>query len=77
LVAQQMMWWEANNGQQPGDPVKVAQALIRIASETRPPRSCIAGADAVRLTTQNVADLQAQIEAYPDWSTAMAQGGVE
>ena len=70
--AQQMKWWEANNGKQPGDPAKVAQALIRIASEKRPPRRFIAGADAIALAEQKVADLQAQIDAYRDLSTSLA-----
>src|SRR6266702_1208523 len=66
--AQQMKWWASQSGQQPGDPAKVAQALIRIANEKQPPRRFIAGADAIGIAKQKVADLQAQIEAYPDLS---------
>jgi len=69
--AQQMKWWVSQSGQQPGDPAKVAQALIRIANEKQPPRRFIAGADAIGIAKQKVADLQAQIEAYPDLSAAM------
>jgi NAD(P)-dependent dehydrogenase (short-subunit alcohol dehydrogenase family) len=47
--SKQREWWEAQNGQQPGDPAKLAQALIRIASENPPPHRFIAGADAVDL----------------------------
>ena len=74
--AQQMQWYEANNGKQPGDPAKVAQALIKIASEKLPPRRFIAGADAIGLAKQKVADLQAQIEAYSDLSAALSYSGV-
>jgi NAD(P)-dependent dehydrogenase (short-subunit alcohol dehydrogenase family) len=69
---QQMKWWASQAGKQPGDPAKVAQALIRIASEKQPPRRFIAGADAIGLAKQKVADLQAQIEAYRDLSTSLA-----
>jgi len=70
--AQQMKWWASQGGKQPGDPAKVARALIRIASEKQPPRRFIAGADAINLAKQKVADLQAQIEAYRDLSTSLA-----
>src|SRR3989475_4402699 len=43
--ADQLKWWQAQSGQQPGDPAKLAQALITIASEDPPPRRFIAGAD--------------------------------
>ena len=70
--AQQMKWWAFQGGKQPGDPAKVARALIRIASEKQPPRRFIAGTDAIGLAKQKVADLQAQIEAYRDLSTSLA-----
>ena len=46
--SQQREWWEAQNGQQPGDPAKLAQAFVQIASENPPPHRFIAGADAGR-----------------------------
>ena len=70
--AAQLEWWKAQNGQQSGDPVKLAQALITIASKEQPPRRFIAGADAIGLAEQKVADLQAQIDAYRDLSKSMA-----
>ncbi len=69
---QQMKWWASQGGKQLGDPAKVAQALIRISNEKQPPRRFIAGADAIGLAKQKVADLQAQIEAYRDLSTSLA-----
>lgn len=65
-------WYEAQNGQQSGDPAKLAQALIMIANQENPPRRFIAGADAIDLAEQKIAELQAQIDAYRDLSTAMA-----
>jgi len=54
-------YWKAQNGQQSGDPAKLARALITIASETQPPRRFIAGADAIATAEQKIADLKAQI----------------
>jgi NAD(P)-dependent dehydrogenase (short-subunit alcohol dehydrogenase family) len=65
-------WYEAQNGQQSGDPTKLAQALVRIASAAQPPRRFIAGADAIGLAEQKVADIQAQINAYRALSTNLA-----
>src|SRR5437879_3306966 len=70
--ADQLKWWKAQSGLQPGDPAKLAQALIRITSEQQPPRRFIAGADAIALAEQHVADLQAQIAAYRELSTSLA-----
>src|SRR5256886_13705769 len=55
--ADQLKWWQAQSGRQPGDPAKLARALIAIASEEQPPRRFIAGADAIGLAEQKVADL--------------------
>ena len=60
------------NGQQSGDPAKLARALITIASQEQPPRRFIAGADAIAIAEQKVADLQQQINAYRDLSTSLA-----
>jgi len=70
--AQQIKWWESQKGQQSGDPAKLAQALIKIANEKTPPHRFIAGADAIGLAKKQVADFQAEIEAFPDLSAAMA-----
>ena len=45
--AKQLEFWKAQNGQQSGDPAKLARALITIASQEPPPRRFIAGADAI------------------------------
>ena len=42
--AKQMEFWKSYNGQQSGDPAKLAQALIRISGQENPPRRFIAGA---------------------------------
>jgi NAD(P)-dependent dehydrogenase (short-subunit alcohol dehydrogenase family) len=65
-------YWKAQNGQQSGDPAKLARALITIASEKQPPRRFIAGADAIATAEQKIADLKAQIEAHRQLSTSLA-----
>jgi NAD(P)-dependent dehydrogenase (short-subunit alcohol dehydrogenase family) len=73
---QQMQFWKAANGQQSGDPAKLAQALIKIASEEQPPRRFIAGADAIGTAEQVVKTLQQQIDAYRELSGSLAYDNV-
>ncbi len=70
--AQQLEFWKAQNGQQSGDPAKLAQALITIAGQNPPPRRFIAGADAIATAEQKVADLKAQIGSNRTLSTSLA-----
>jgi NAD(P)-dependent dehydrogenase (short-subunit alcohol dehydrogenase family) len=65
-------YWKAQNGQQSGDPVKLARALVTIADQNPPPRRFIAGADGIAGAEQKIADLKAQIEANRDLSTSLA-----
>jgi NAD(P)-dependent dehydrogenase (short-subunit alcohol dehydrogenase family) len=65
-------YWKSQNGQQSGDPAKLARALITIASEEQPPRRFIAGADAIATAEQKIADLNSQIEAYRELSISLA-----
>ena len=62
---------EGPDGQQSGDPAKLARALITIASQEPPPRRFIAGADAIATAEQKVADLKAQIDSNEDLSTSL------
>ncbi len=70
--AQQREWWNARNGQQAGDPAKLARALLTLTALEQPPRRFIAGADAIALAEQKVADLQQQIDAHRDLSSSLA-----
>jgi NAD(P)-dependent dehydrogenase (short-subunit alcohol dehydrogenase family) len=73
--AQQHEFWKAQNGKQSGDPAKLAQALITLASQKQLPRRFIAGADAVGTADQKVALLQQQVNAYRDLSSSLAYEG--
>ncbi len=69
--------WEAQNGQQQGDPAKLAQALLTIADEEQPPLRFIAGADAIGTAERQIVTLQQQIDAHRDLSTSLALDELE
>jgi len=68
---QQMKFWKGANGQQSGDPAKLAQALIKIANVEQPPLRFIAGADAIATAEQVVGTLQQQLNAYRELSSSL------
>jgi NAD(P)-dependent dehydrogenase (short-subunit alcohol dehydrogenase family) len=70
--AKQMEFWRGYNGQQAGDPAKLAQALITISGQEKPPRRFIAGADAVETAEKVAATLQKQTDAYRELSSSLA-----
>ena len=70
--AAQREFWESQDGQQSGDPAKLAQALLTIVDQEQPPRRFIAGADAIAQAEQQVAQFQAEINAYRDLSSSLA-----
>src|SRR6266545_1401347 len=65
-------FWESMDGQQQGDPAKLAQALLTIADQEQPPFRFIAGADAIAQAEAKLAERQQQIDAYRDLSTSLA-----
>ena len=67
-----MEFWKGYNGQQSGDPAKLAQALITISSRDKPPRRFIAGEDAVGTADKVSATLQQQTDAYRELSSSLA-----
>jgi NAD(P)-dependent dehydrogenase (short-subunit alcohol dehydrogenase family) len=70
--AAQREFWESQNGQQSGDPAKLAQALLTITDEEQPTRRFIAGADAIDTAEQQIATLQQQIDAHRELSPSLA-----
>ena len=68
----QMEFWKGADGQQSGDPAKLAQALLKISEEQQPPLRFIAGADAIDTAEQVVSTLRQQINAYRDLSCSLA-----
>ena len=68
--------WRSMNGQQGGDPAKLAAALVTITALDEPPQRFVAGADAVAAVEQKAHDLLAQIDAHRDLSTNLAHDDV-
>jgi NAD(P)-dependent dehydrogenase (short-subunit alcohol dehydrogenase family) len=64
--------WNAMNGQQGGDPAKLANALVQLAGQDEPPLRWVAGADAIATVEQKAKDLLAQVDAYRDLSSSLA-----
>ena len=64
--------WKGMNGQQGGDPARLAKALIQLASQEEPPLRWAAGADAVAAIEQKAKDLLDQVDAYRELSSSLA-----
>jgi NAD(P)-dependent dehydrogenase (short-subunit alcohol dehydrogenase family) len=64
--------WNAMNGQQGGDPAKLASALVQLAGQDEPPLRWVAGADAIAAVEQKAKDLLAQVDAYRELSSSLA-----
>jgi NAD(P)-dependent dehydrogenase (short-subunit alcohol dehydrogenase family) len=62
--------FEQRNGQQPGDPVKLADAMVRLASEDKPPMRFIAGSIAVDAADAKFASMQAELDQWRALSVA-------
>ena len=71
--AERVQWYESMNGQQEGDPAKLARALLTIVGQEQPPRRFLAGADAIAIAEQKAKDLQQQANALRDLSTSLAR----
>ena len=64
--------WQSMSGQQGGDPAKLAAALLKVASESKPPKRWMAGADSVAEAERKAKELQAQANAYRELSSSLA-----
>ena len=61
--------WKSMDGQQGGDPAKLAKALVQLASQEEPPLRFAAGADAIATVEQKARNLLAQADAYRELSS--------
>ena len=64
--------WNGMNGQQGGDPAKLADALVSLTQHEDPPLRWVAGADAVATVEQKAKDLLAQADAHRELSSTLA-----
>ena len=69
--------WRGMSGQQGGDPAKLAEALVQLASQAEPPLRWAAGADAVATLEQKARDLLAQANAHRELSSSLAHDDVK
>jgi NAD(P)-dependent dehydrogenase (short-subunit alcohol dehydrogenase family) len=69
---QTMAGWKSMNGLQGGDPAKLANALVQLASQAEPPVRFVAGADAIATVEQKAKDLLTQADAYRELSSNLA-----
>ena len=61
--------WRSMDGQQGGDPAKLADALVHLAAQDEPPRRFAAGADAVTTFEDRARLLLAQADAHRELSS--------
>ncbi|WP_323704385.1 SDR family NAD(P)-dependent oxidoreductase [Mammaliicoccus sp. Dog046] len=68
--------FESQNGNQAGDPVKLAKAIVDISNEEQPPLRFIAGEDAVEIVEKKISDFQSQLNAYRELSISLSHDDV-
>jgi NAD(P)-dependent dehydrogenase (short-subunit alcohol dehydrogenase family) len=71
-TAETVAGWKAMNGQQGGDPAKLADALVQLAGQDQPPLRFIAGTDAIAAVDVKAKLLLAQADAHRDLSATLA-----
>jgi NAD(P)-dependent dehydrogenase (short-subunit alcohol dehydrogenase family) len=71
-TAQTIEAWKSMNGQQGGDPAKLARALVTLSDSGKLPLRFIAGADAMGSVEQNLATIQGQVDANRDLSASLS-----
>ncbi len=76
-TAQIIPAWQKMNGKQPGDPAKLAKALIQLADSDDPPLRWLAGADALVAAEQKAQTLLSQAEAHRTLSTSLSHQDTE
>jgi NAD(P)-dependent dehydrogenase (short-subunit alcohol dehydrogenase family) len=64
--------WNAMDGQQGGDPAKLAAAVVQLAGQDEPPLRFVAGADAIAAVENKAKALLAQAGAYRELSSNLA-----
>lgn len=69
---QQLQFWKGANGQQTGDPAKLANALLKIMNQENPPGRFLAGADAISTAEQVIKTLTEQSNSYRELSSSLA-----
>ncbi len=69
--------WKSMNGKQGGDPAKLANALVQLASEDQPPFRFVAGADAIAAVEKKAYELLAQANNHRELSSSLTMDAVK
>jgi NAD(P)-dependent dehydrogenase (short-subunit alcohol dehydrogenase family) len=64
--------WNSMNGQQGGDPAKLAAAIVRLTGQDATPLRFVAGADAIETVERKARDVLAQADANRELSSSLA-----
>ena len=72
LTRERIVAWKKMNGLQGGDPAKLANALVQLASQAEPPVRWPAGADAVETFEKKAQELLTQANAHRGLSSSLA-----
>jgi NAD(P)-dependent dehydrogenase (short-subunit alcohol dehydrogenase family) len=64
--------WQGMNGQQGGDPARLARALVQLTDSDEPPLRWAAGTDAIAAFEQKARQLLDQADAHRDLSSSLA-----
>jgi NAD(P)-dependent dehydrogenase (short-subunit alcohol dehydrogenase family) len=70
--AERVQWYENMNGQQEGDPAKLARALLTITSLDQPPHRFIALAAILDVAEQKAQTLRSQADAFRELSSSLS-----
>jgi NAD(P)-dependent dehydrogenase (short-subunit alcohol dehydrogenase family) len=70
-TAQTIAGWKSMNGQQGGDPKKLASALVTLSDSDALPLRFVAGAGAMAGVEQNLATIQTQVDAHRHLSASL------
>jgi NAD(P)-dependent dehydrogenase (short-subunit alcohol dehydrogenase family) len=62
--------FEDRSHKQPGDPVKLAEAVVRLAGEAQPPMRFVAGVFALGIAEKKLANFKADLDKWRDLSAA-------
>ncbi|PPU17775.1 SDR family NAD(P)-dependent oxidoreductase [Xanthomonas arboricola] len=71
-TAQTIAAWKGMNGQQGGDPAKLAAALVALSDADELPLRFVAGADAMDIVEADLKTVQAQIDAQRELSASLS-----
>ena len=66
--------FETRNGKQPGDPAKLAEAVVRLANEAKPPMRFLAGVFALGMAEKKLAAVRSDLENWRELSAATDYG---